>query len=84
MAVPSHLRSSEGTAGRIGGLDENQRQETQITYGNRPSYFRQGDLKPNQTNRQGLNQFGAERYVTGTDGRAIKTKPKGGGGGSGY
>ena len=53
----------------------------QVTYKGRPLYFFQGDAKSGQTNGQGLDQFGAKWYVVGTDGKVIKSKNGGGGGG---
>ncbi|MGH3311185.1 MAG: COG4315 family predicted lipoprotein [Streptomyces sp.] len=57
----------------------------QVTYQGHPLYYYQPDQKAGETKGQDLDQFGAKWYVVGTDGKAIKDKPKGdGGGGGGY
>jgi predicted lipoprotein with Yx(FWY)xxD motif len=43
----------------------------QATYDGHPLYYYVGDVKPGQTNGQGLVQFGAAWYVVGRDGQAI-------------
>ena len=43
----------------------------QVTYNGHPLYTFSGDKKPGQMNGQGLNAFGANWYVVGTDGKQI-------------
>jgi len=45
----------------------------QVTYNGHPLYTFSGDQKPGQTNGQGLNAFGAQWFVLGTNGKQITT-----------
>lgn len=63
--------------------------ETQVTYHGQPLYYYAGDAStPGKTKGQELEQFGAEWYVVGANGKPIESKPKqssgskGGGGSS--
>lgn len=48
---------------------------TQVTYGGHPLYTYVGDQnKPGRTTGEGLDAFGAEWYVVGTNGKAIEDK----------
>lgn len=59
-----------GTMKRVDG-------ETQVTYHGLPLYYYAGDAStPGKTKGQALNQFGAEWYVVGANGKPIKSKPK--------
>jgi predicted lipoprotein with Yx(FWY)xxD motif len=61
----------------------------QVTYANHPLYYFSGDASPGQTNGQGLDDFGAEWYVLGADGRKLEggeseSGDESGGGSRGY
>lgn len=50
---------------------------TQVTYHGRPLYYYAGDAStPGKTKGQELEQFGAEWYVDGANGKPIESKPK--------
>jgi predicted lipoprotein with Yx(FWY)xxD motif len=50
---------------------------TQVTYHGRPLYYYAGDAStPGKTKGQELEQFGAEWYVVGANGKPIESKPK--------
>lgn len=51
--------------------------DTQVTYHGRPLYYYAGDAStPGKTKGQELEQFGAEWYVVGANGKPIESKPK--------
>jgi predicted lipoprotein with Yx(FWY)xxD motif len=58
----------------------------QVTYASHPLYYYAGDSAAGDTNGQGIDAFGAEWYVLGTDGQKIEGHEEGddsgGGGGS--
>lgn len=51
--------------------------DTQVTYHGRPLYYYAGDAStPGKTKGQEQDQFGAEWYVVGANGKPIESKPK--------
>jgi predicted lipoprotein with Yx(FWY)xxD motif len=58
-----------------------------VTYNGHPLYFYAPDQSAGQTTGQGVNSFGAEWYVLGTNGNKLESgsapAPSGGGGGGG-
>jgi predicted lipoprotein with Yx(FWY)xxD motif len=56
----------------------------QVTYASHPLYTFALDMKPGQTNGEGLTDFGAPWYVVATSGKAIRSAPTTGGTPPGY
>ena len=58
--------------------------ETQVTYYGHPLYYYAADAStPGHRHGEGVEQFGAEWYVVGAEGKPVEPKEGSGGGGGG-
>lgn len=78
-------KAGDGVAASMLGTTKRGDGSTQVTYGGHPLYYFAGDGAPGDTSGQGVDAFGAEWYVVGTNGEKVEGHESGdaGGGGSG-
>jgi predicted lipoprotein with Yx(FWY)xxD motif len=80
-------QASGGVKASMLGTSKRNDGTTQVTYAGHPLYYYAGDSAAGDTNGQGLDAYGAEWYVLGSDGQKIEGHgaggDSGGGGGSG-
>lgn len=68
-------KAGHGVRARLLGTTRRSDGTTEVTYGGHPLYTFVGDHgRPGSTTGQGLNAFGAEWYVVGTNGRKVEHK----------
>jgi predicted lipoprotein with Yx(FWY)xxD motif len=65
-------RAGAGVSASLLGTTTRTDGKTEVTYHGHPLYYFAGDLKPGDTNGEGLNAFGAEWYVLSAAGNKVE------------
>ena len=72
LTTTGHPHSMAGAHAGMLGTSTRSDGTTQVTYGGHPLYYYSGDSQPQQTNGEGLDDFGAEWYLVSPGGANVE------------